>query len=181
MCSCCYRVIYASFEHDQQGCFEDIVVLYPSMSLFAIMEHPSLTQSSSTFAIKCSWQNVYMLSIFAEVVVVDPYMLCCCSCHVYLLGVCLVCHAMTCGECIELVNMPTWICFAMFQFSAKSESVNETCYVHMVAIVSSDPFWLMVSKGLLLYALISFIPCLALPWYVHVACCYLALNIASWC
>ena len=42
------------------------------------------------------------------------------------------------------------------QFSGKSESVNETCYVYMVAIVSSDPFWLMVSKGLLLYALSSF-------------------------
>ena len=50
-------------------------MLYPSMSLFAIMEHPSLTQSSSTFAIICSWQNVYVLSIFAEVVVVDPCML----------------------------------------------------------------------------------------------------------
>ena len=67
----------------------------------------------------------------------------------------------------------------MFQFSAKSESVNESCYVHMVAIVFSDPFWLMVSKGLLLYALSSFMPCLALPRYVPVACCYLALNIAS--
>ena len=53
--------------------------------------------------------------------------------------------------------------FAMFQFFAKSESVNDTCYVHMVAIVFSDPFWLMVSKELLLYALSSFIPCLALP------------------
>ena len=50
-------------------------MLYPSMSLFAIMEHPSMTQSSSTFAIKCSWQIVYMLSNFAEVVVVDPCML----------------------------------------------------------------------------------------------------------
>ena len=70
-----------------------------------------------------------------------------------MLGICLVCHAMPCGECIELANMPTLICFAMFQFFAKSESVNETCYVHMVAIVFSDPFWLMVSKGLLLYAL----------------------------
>ena len=48
-------------------------------------------------------------------------------------------------------------------FSTKSESVNETCYVHMVAIVFSDPFWLMVSKGLLLYALSIFMPCLALP------------------
>ena len=156
------------------------------MYLFAIMEYPSMTQSCSTFAIKCSGQIVYMLINFAEVVVVDPCMLWECSCHVYLLyhvyllGVCLVCHAMPCGECIELVNMPTWIYFAMFQFSAKSESVNETCYVYMGAIIFSDPFWLMVSKGLLLYALSSFMPCL-LPWYVPVACWYLARNIASWC
>ena len=67
----------------------------------------------------------------------------------------------------------------MFQFSAKSESVNISCYVHMVAIVFSDPFWLMVSKGLLLYALSSFMPYLDLPLYIPVACCYLALNIAS--
>ena len=46
-----------------------------SMSLFAIMEHPSMTQSCSTFAIKCSWQIVYVLINFAEVVVVDPCML----------------------------------------------------------------------------------------------------------
>ena len=94
-----------------------IVILYPSMSLFAIMEYPSMTQSCSTFAIKCSWQIVYVLSNFAEVVVVDPCMLWDCSCHVYLLhhvfllGVCLVCHAMPCGECIELVNMPNQYLF----------------------------------------------------------------------
>ena len=67
----------------------------------------------------------------------------------------------------------------MFQFSSKSESVNESCYVHMVAIVFSDPFWLMARKGLLLYALSSFMPCVAFPLYVPVACCYLAVNIAS--
>jgi hypothetical protein len=154
---------------------------------FAIMEYPSMTQSCSTFAIKCSLQIVYMLINFAEVVVVYPCMLWECSCHgqlidhVFLLGVCLVCHEMPCGECIELANMPTWICFAMFQFSAKSESVNETCYVYMGPIISYDPFWIMVSMELLLFALSSFMPFLALPWYVPVACCYLALNIASWC
>ena len=47
-------------------------MLYPSMSLFAIMEHPTLSQSSSSFAIKCSWQIVNMFSDFAELVVVDP-------------------------------------------------------------------------------------------------------------
>ena len=51
----------------------------------------------------------------------------------------------------------------MFQFSTKSESVNDNFYVHMAAIVSSDTFWVMVSKGLLLYALSSFMPFLALP------------------
>ena len=59
--------------------------------------------------------------------------------------------------------MPSYLCFCHAQFSAKSESVNETFYVYMGAIISSDPFWLMVSKGLLLYALSSFMPCLALP------------------
>ena len=53
--------------------------------------------------------------------------------------------------------------FVMFQFSAKSESVNENCYIYMGAIMFFVPFWLMVSKGLLLYALSSFMPCLALP------------------
>ena len=67
-------MICASFEHDQ-GCFVDIVVLFPSMSLVAIMEQPSLSQSSSTFAIKCSWQIVDMFSDFAEVVAIDPCML----------------------------------------------------------------------------------------------------------
>ena len=45
----------------------------------------------------------------------------------------------------------------------KSEAVNKTCYVYMGAIIPYGPFWLMVSKGLLLYALSSFMPCLALP------------------
>ena len=61
--------------------FVDNVVLYPSMPLFAFMDHPRLSQSSSTFAIKCSWQIVNMFSDFAELVVVDPCMLCGCSCH----------------------------------------------------------------------------------------------------
>ena len=39
------------------------MVLYPSMSLFAFMEQPSLRQSSSTFAIKCSGQIVDLLAI----------------------------------------------------------------------------------------------------------------------
>ena len=69
----------------------------------------------------------------------------------------------------------------MLSFCAKFESVNETCYVYMGAIISSDPFWLMVSKGLLFYALSRFMLCLVLLCSVPVACCLLALNIASWC
>ena len=42
------------------------------------------------------------------------------------------------------------------------KSVNETCYVYVGAIIFSDPFWLMVSKGLLIYALSRFMPCLVL-------------------
>ena len=57
-----------------------------------------------------SWQIVYMLFNFAKVVVVDPCMLWTCSYlglfhkHVFLLMLCLSCHAMTCGEWIELVK-----------------------------------------------------------------------------
>ena len=57
-----------------------------------------------------SWQIVYMLFNFAKVVVVGPCMLWTCSClgwfhnHVFLLMLCLYCHAMTCGEWIELVK-----------------------------------------------------------------------------
>ena len=51
------------------------MVLYPAKSLFAFMEHPSLSQSNSTVAIKCSGQFVDMFSNFAEDVVIDPYML----------------------------------------------------------------------------------------------------------
>mgnify|MGYP005824765131 CR=1 FL=1 len=52
-----------------------MVMLYPSMPLFEIMECPRMTQSYSTFAIKCSWQTVDMLINFAKVVVVDPCMI----------------------------------------------------------------------------------------------------------
>ena len=51
-----------------------------------------------------SWQIVYMLFNFAKVVVVDPCMLWTYSClgwlhkHVFLMMLCLSCHAMTCGE-----------------------------------------------------------------------------------
>ena len=57
-----------------------------------------------------SWQIVYMLFNFSKVVVVDPCMPWTCSClglfhkHAFLMMLCLSCHAMTCGEWIELVK-----------------------------------------------------------------------------
>ena len=51
-----------------------------------------------------SWQIVYMLFNMAELAIVDPCMLWTCSClglfhkHVFLMMLCLSCHAMTCGE-----------------------------------------------------------------------------------
>ena len=57
-----------------------------------------------------SWQIVYMLFNLAKVSIVDPCMIWTCSWlglfhkHVFLMMLCLYCHAMTCGECIELVK-----------------------------------------------------------------------------
>ena len=57
-----------------------------------------------------SWRIVYVLFNLAKLVVVDPCMLWTCSClwwlhkHVLLMMLCLSCHAMTCGEWIELVK-----------------------------------------------------------------------------
>ena len=51
-----------------------------------------------------SWHIVYMLFNLAKDAVVDPCMLRTCSClgwlhkHVFLMMLCLFCHAMTCGE-----------------------------------------------------------------------------------
>ena len=53
--------------------------------------------------------------------------------------------------------------YAMLCFSAMSETVNNTCYVYMGAIVSSVPFWLMISKGLLFYLLVD--SCHAIVFY----------------
>ena len=71
--------------------------------------------------------------------------------------------------------------YGMLCFSAKSETVNKTCYVYMGAIISSVLFWLMISKGILFYAFSRFMPCLDLLGYVPITCCLLALNMASWC
>ena len=90
--------------------------------------------------------------------------------------VCLVYHVRLCSECIELLNMPT--CY-LFLPCPVAESVNETCHFDMGVTIFSDPFWLMVSKGLLFYALSRFMPCLVLILYVPIACCLIALNIAT--
>ena len=51
-----------------------------------------------------SWQIVYVLFNLAKVAIVDPCMLWTCSClglfhkHVFLMMLCLSCHAMICGE-----------------------------------------------------------------------------------
>jgi hypothetical protein len=82
--------------------------------------------------------------------------------HAYLLLELSSCDDMFYFELNKLVNMPTWIYFAMSWNFTKSESVNETCYVYMGAIISSDPFWLMASKGLLFYSLSRIMPCLVL-------------------
>ena len=70
-------------------------------------------------------------------------------------------------QCFVVSGMSSQSCYresvyAMLCFSAKSETVNKTCYVYMGVIISSVPFWLMVSKGLLLYAFSSFMPFLVL-------------------
>ena len=69
------------------------------------------------------------------------------------------CHAMYCSM-VSGTSSPTCLLVVV---PAMFEPVNETCYVYMGAIISSDPFWLMVSKELLLYALSRFMPCLDLP------------------
>ena len=57
-----------------------------------------------------SWQIVYVLFNLAKLAIVDPCMLWTCSWlglldkHVFLMMLCLSCHAMTCGEWIELVK-----------------------------------------------------------------------------
>ena len=91
-------------------------------------------------------------------------------------------HAM---KCFVISDLSSRRClhnsvYVMLSFSAKSESVYETCYVYMCAIISSVPFRLVISKGLLIYAFSIFTPWICFLWYVLVSCCLLSLNIASW-
>ena len=90
-----------------------------------------MIQSCSTFTIKYFWQFLNMICSFAKLIVVDPYMLCNCSClgqlhkHSILLQVCFVCHALLCSESIKLTKRPIYYYFCHALFSAKSG----TCYV----------------------------------------------------
>ena len=87
-------------------------------------------------------------------------------------------------QCFVVSGMSLQSCYhesisTMFLTFTKSESVNITCYAYLGAIIFSVPFWLMFSKGVSLSALEA---CHAFfPWLVHVACCLLAVNFASWC
>ena len=56
-----------------------------------------------------------------------------------------------------LINISAMLCFLP---SLKPDNVN--CYVYMLAIISSGPFWLMVSMGLLSRAFSRTLPCLVL-------------------
>ena len=102
-----------------------------------------MTQSCSTFAVKYFWQIVYMLFNVAKLVVVDPSMLYICSCHgqlhkhAILLQVCLFCHVVSASSSPRCLHI---IVSAMLCFLPSLKPVNETCYVYMVAIISSGPF-----------------------------------------
>ena len=96
-----------------------------------------------------SWQIVYLLFNFAKLIVIDPCIYYCCSCHdfllchVLLMSACLVCHERLCSECIELTNMPTCYLFLpcpVFLPSLKS--------VMKLAMFTWVPSFLMVLFGL---------------------------------
>ena len=74
-------------------------------------------------------------------------------------------HAMKCFVMSDLSSQRGLhiIISAMLCFLLSLKPDNETCYVYMLAIISSGPFWLMVSKGLLSYAFNRILSCLVLP------------------
>ena len=94
-------------------------------------------------------------------------------------GCMLICHAMLCSECIELVNMPTRYLICMLQFFTKSVICLCFCHVHMLGIVCSDPFWLKVTKGLLSRSLSSSMLCFTLSCSGPVACSFVAPKRAT--
>ena len=162
-------------------------MLYPSMPSFAFMAWCSLFLSCSTFAIKCSWQIVYMLINFAWLLVVIhvPYdYAIVMHSFIFMRSYCwLHFHAMYCSV-VSGSSSPTCLLIiisAMLCFSSKSESGYETCYVYIGGIISFVPFWIVISNGILFYAISRFMPYLCLLWSVPVACWFRALNIATWC
>ena len=57
------------------------------------------------------------------------------------------------------------------------------CHVYMGAIIFSMPFWLMVNKGLLIYAISRFMPCPCLQLWSSLSCHFRALLLpqnVSW-
>ena len=95
----------------------------------------------------------------------------------------LPCYAM---KCFVVSGMSLQRCYhesisAMLCFSSKSETDHITCHVCMGATIFSIHLWAKFSKGYLIYVPSTSMPCLFLPWYVPVACCLLALNIAILC
>ena len=64
--------------------------------------------------------------------------------------------------------------------STTSENWLCFCYVHVLANLFSDPFWLKVTKGLLLRFLSSSMPCFTLPCSGPIACCFVAPKSATW-
>ena len=99
------------------------------------------------------------------------------TCHLVVAMLILSCNALwwvnwACKDAFIILFMPC----SVFLLSV---SVYETCYVYMGAIISSVPFWLMISKELLFYAFSRFMPCLCLLRHVLVACCKLALKLLN--
>ena len=98
-----------------------------------------MTQYCSTFAIKYFWQILNMICKFAKLIVVDPYMPSCCR-YAWFVMHCSVVSASSSQRGLH-INISAMLCFLL---SLKPD--NETCYLYMLAIISSGPCWLMVSK-----------------------------------
>ena len=78
----------------------------------------------------------------------------------------LPCHAMYCSV-VSGSSSPTCLLIVVSAMSCYFHQVwicHITCYVYMGAIISSVPFWLVISRGLWLYAISRFMPCLFFPW-----------------
>ena len=118
----CYAVILMPYKLDATERSMHILRYFSkdvlNMWLFFIHSYPWLQLWSSLachfrallLLQNVSWQIVYMLFNLAKLAIVDPCMLWTCSSlgwlhkHVFLMMLCLYCHEMTCGECIELVK-----------------------------------------------------------------------------